>query len=532
MVRLSLFATVAALSVVPAMRQAHATTCDPGRVMVLFDRSTSMIRGKINNVTKWDIAKGALKGVVMDYQSRAEFGLTTFPEKDYDCEYGGKVVVNPPSLNAYTGISTALNNAYPSGASWTPIGQAVKEMAELTSLADTSKRRYLIVVTDGAQDCPVGDYSVGHIDQSADIWGTAKIVEQVTAARAKGIKVFVIGFGAVTSGSGDDGVDAYTLNQMAVAGGSKRDPNCDATGSNPAADDLCYYQAENGDELAAALAEIANEVSQETCDGEDNDCDGVVDGMTQSCANACGPGTQKCTSGMWGTCSATQPQPEVCDGVDNNCNGQIDEGCACVNGDTRPCGRPAGNWPCKPGVQKCVNGQWSTTCEGEIGPQPEVCDGIDNNCDGIGDSACTCINGTEEECGGPNVGQCKTGKRTCANGTWGECIGAVGPSQEVCDCIDNNCDGMIDNPTRGADDDVPHGLCRIDQICDNCNCVDTQPNQPPRADAGPGPITMVAGGDAAACSCKVGGQTPAGGTAAGLLGLAALVGLVIRRRRK
>lgn len=46
--RLSLFATLGALALLPLAGEALAApSCDPARVMVLFDRSTSMIRGTI-----------------------------------------------------------------------------------------------------------------------------------------------------------------------------------------------------------------------------------------------------------------------------------------------------------------------------------------------------------------------------------------------------------------------------------------------------------------------------------------------------
>ena len=42
-------------------------------------------------------------------------------------------------------------------------------------------------------------------------------------------------------------------------------------------------------------------------------------------------------------------------------------------------------------------------------------------------------------------GQCSYGLRTCTLQGWSECVGALGPEEEVCDGIDNNCDGAIDN---------------------------------------------------------------------------------------
>jgi len=49
-----------------------------------------------------------------------------------------------------------------------------------------------------------------------------------------------------------------------------------------------------------------------------------------------------------------------------------------------------------------------------------------------------------------NRGNCRSGTMTCDNGLWGECEGAVLPEREVCDDLDNNCDGRVDEGLRSA----------------------------------------------------------------------------------
>jgi hypothetical protein len=57
-----------------------------------------------------------------------------------------------------------------------------------------------------------------------------------------------------------------------------------------------------------------------------------------------------------------------------------------------------------------------------------------------------CTPGETKSCGYSNVGQCQLGTETCySSGYWsGTCDGAVYPSTEVCDGVDNNCDGNTD----------------------------------------------------------------------------------------
>jgi hypothetical protein len=78
---------------------------------------------------------------------------------------------------------------------------------------------------------------------------------------------------------------------------------------------------------------------------------------------------------------------EVCnDGLDDDCDGEPDDGCTCTPGDVQSCfpGPPGrrGVGVCVDGTQTCLmTNRWGP-CEGGIAPQPDVCDGTDNLCNG------------------------------------------------------------------------------------------------------------------------------------------------------
>ena len=260
-----------------AARSAAADRCTPSRVLVLLDKSSSMT-ADIGGMTKWDAAQEALDRIATTYNDSIEIGLSIFPDPN-QCSPGHTVVA--PSLGTHDAIMAALGTPPPESGNWTPMAQSIEAAGGDASMADATRRRFVLLITDGWQWCYPYDAST----RFAPAFAVAGLAQA-------GIQTYVVGFGGE--------VDPLTLGRAAMAGGTAL-AGCDPNQSDPAAQNLCYYQAESPASLLAALMSIARQISAEICDGLDNNCDGRVD---EDNPDLCPPG-QMCQSGG---CVAT-PQP-------------------------------------------------------------------------------------------------------------------------------------------------------------------------------------------------------------------------------
>ncbi|MCS6899297.1 MAG: MopE-related protein [Myxococcales bacterium] len=213
----------------------------------------------------------------------------------------------------------------------------------------------------------------------------------------------------------------------------------------------------------------------EVCDGKDNNCDGQIDNAPTDIGNQCftdqqglcAQGTLKCVSGDVKCVSNFQPTEETCNGFDDNCDGNVDEG---FPGAGQPCSVPGQLGPCGQGQTTCQNA--GNSCAQVVFPQSEVCDGVDNDCDGQIDEAADVVG---KPCNTGLLGECKAGLTQCAGGA-PSCQPIKQASPEVCDGLDNDCDGTVDNipASKLATDcakDFPNSNNVQTWACEQGSCV-------------------------------------------------------------
>ena len=149
---------------------------------------------------------------------------------------------------------------------------------------------------------------------------------------------------------------------------------------------------------------------------------------------------------------AARTPPEICNGLDDDCDGTIDDGI--MLGAGRPCtSATSARMPCP--RHRVVQRRHRVLRHAAHARRQEVCNGIDDNCNGrstkgrcpasASPAAPTWAPAT------PASTACVAGKLVCSSGSGM-------PTAEVCNGLDDNCDGVIDNgnfPETGTDLPLP-----------------------------------------------------------------------------
>jgi len=208
-------------------------------------------------------------------------------------------------------------------------------------------------------------------------------------------------------------------------------PKDEGLGTTTCGQGECLHTVDNCVGGIAQNCDAMEGVGEELCDGKDNDCDGDVDeffGTTTCGVGECVHTVDNCFDGQVQICDPLAgAQPDICDGKDNDCDGDEDE----MLGATT-----CGFGICEHIVENCVGGV-PQVCDPMEGSEPEECDSLDNNCDGQIDEGL----GTAT-CG---LGPCEHAIDNCVGGVPQVCDPLEGSQPEECDDIDNDCNGLVDD---------------------------------------------------------------------------------------
>lgn len=174
------------------------------------------------------------------------------------------------------------------------------------------------------------------------------------------------------------------------------------------------------------------------CNGLGVELQPKTDCVVSNLIGAC-EGTRTCADDGLTECNATPPEDETCDGQDNDCDGATDEftgGNYCEN--TSEIGM------C-PGIDLCVDGVLE--CQGDQ-PQDESCNGDDDDCDGTTDEGFPDL---DEDGIADCVDTDSDGDGTLDDADCAPFDPAIHPgAQEICNLVDDDCDDKVDEADAGG----------------------------------------------------------------------------------
>jgi len=222
----------------------------------------------------------------------------------------------------------------------------------------------------------------------------------------------------------------------------------------------------------------------ETCNYIDDDCDNSTDEGFGTLFASCSAGRGICTrygfnvcnqAGDGVVCNAVEGPSgtEICNGLDDDCDGGTDENAAWADkGD--PCFE--GKGVCQvAGVKVCSGDGATLVCSATALPAgaSDTCDGLDDDCDGLTDEL---FLGKGEVCQAGQGVCTRFGTRVCnGGGTALVCSATEGPSSgEVCDLLDNDCDGSTDEDFKTGARYTAATACG--NCFTNCTTIYAKPN--------------------------------------------------------
>ena len=208
------------------------------------------------------------------------------------------------------------------------------------------------------------------------------------------------------------------------------------------------------------------ETIDSSCDGVDSDCDGLIDEsivlrLSSNQAGICAGSTLICEgSSGWrepdlSELSGYESEETLCDGIDSDCDGRIDEGLNAPLSSSQ-FGVCTGSTMICRGLEG-----WSEPNSNQIAgfePEETLCDGIDSDCDGNVDEELSAPLATRQ------LGVCVGSLKVC-NGErgWEEPNFTTLPNYEtiesLCDGVDSDCDGRVDEGLTAPLASNQNGLC-------------------------------------------------------------------------